>query len=98
MSFPISVKIPDGEYAASLVGAPDVQVVKRSRSQTIPALTEIRRRIERGEPISLEIEPLGVLSLAGRYSNDPTLGEICDRAYQIRDVDRRAPGSEVGIC
>lgn len=91
MGFPVLVETHDGQYAASLVGAPEVRVVERTRSQAISALAaQIRHRIEVGELVSLEVEQVGVASLAGRYSDDPTLSEICQRAYQLRDAERRS--------
>ncbi len=89
MTFPVLVKARAGQYAASLAGAPNVRVLEQTRSDAIAALkSEIQQRIERGELLSLEIEDEGVSSLAGKYSDDPTLGEICDRAYELRDADR----------
>ncbi len=90
MTFPILVKARKGQFAASLAGAPSVRVVESTRSEAIDALkSEIRQRIDRGELLSVEIEADGVSSLAGKYRDDPTLAEICDEAYQLRDADRR---------
>jgi hypothetical protein len=91
VTFPILVKAREGQFDASLAGAPNVRVQQPTRSGAIAALkVEIQQWIERGELLSLEIETVGVSGLAGTYSDDPTLSEICDQAYQIRDVDRRA--------
>ncbi len=88
MTFPVLVKTQAGQFAASLAGAPDVRVVQPTRSEAIAALrSEIRQRIELGELLSLEIESVGVSSLAGRYSDDPMLGEICEEAYRLRDAE-----------
>ena len=90
MTFPILVKARGSQFAASLAGAPDVHVVEPTRSKAIDALkTRIQRGIERGELLSLEVEAEGVSSLAGKYGDDPTLGEICDEAYELRDGERR---------
>ncbi len=90
MTFPILVKARGGQFAASLAGAPNVRVVEPTRSEAIDALkSKIRQRVDRGELLSLEIETEGVSSLAGTYRDDPTLGEICDEAYQLRDAERR---------
>lgn len=79
----------EGQFAASLAGAPDVRVVQPTRSQAIAALkSEIRQRIEIGELLSLDVDAVSVSSLAGRYGDDPTLDEICDEAYQLRDAER----------
>ncbi len=89
MSFPVLVEMQAGQFAASLAGVPNVRVVQPTRSQAITALkSEIQQRIELGELLSLDIESVSVSSLAGRYSDDPTLREICEDAYQLRDAER----------
>ena len=89
MTFPILVEARNGQFEASLAGAADVRAVEPTRAQAIEALrTIIEQRIANGELLPLEIETIGVSSLAGKYSDDPTLGTICDRIYQARDADR----------
>jgi hypothetical protein len=89
MSFPILVEAVNGQFAASLIGAPNVRVVKPNRAQAIAGLTaEIQQRVALGELLSLEIDAASVSSLAGKYGADPTLREICDEAYQLRDIER----------
>ena len=89
MSFPIFVEAVDGQFAASLIGAPNVRVVKPNRAQAIAGLkAEIQQRVALGELLSLEIDAVSVSSLAGKYGSDPTLREICDEAYQLRDNER----------
>ena len=89
MSFPIFVEAVNGQFAASLIGAPNVRVVKPNRSQAIAGLkAEIQERVALGELLSLEIDAVSVSSLAGRYGSDPTLREICDEAYQLRNAER----------
>ena len=89
MTFPVLIEPCDGQFAASLVGVPHVRVVGPTRSQAIEALQEeIEHRVALGELLSLDIETLGVSSLAGKYETDPTLRTICDDAYQARDAER----------
>lgn len=89
MTFPVLVEAQEGRFAASLVGAPNVRVVEPTRAQAIAAIrSAIQQRIELGELLSLEIETIGVSSLAGEYRDDPTLSEIRDQAYQLRDAER----------
>lgn len=89
MTFPIVVEPCDGQFAASLLGEPKVRVVGRTRSQALDALkTEIEHRVAIGEFLSLEIDTIGVTSLAGKYETDPTLRSICDNAYQNRKADQ----------
>ena len=89
MSFPIFVEAVNGQFAASLIGAPNVRVVKPNRAQAIAGLkAEIQQRVALGELLSLEIDAVSVSSLAGKYRPDPTMREICDEAYQLRDAER----------
>lgn len=88
MTFPAVVEACDGQFAASLVGVPNVRVVGSTRSQAIDALREeLEHRVARGELLSLDLETIGVSSLAGKYEADPTLRTICDEAYQLRDAE-----------
>ena len=89
MAFPVLVETSDGQFSASLLGAPHVRVVAPTRAKAIAALqTEIAQRIACGEPLSLEVEEGGVSSLAGKFRTDPTLSEICEDAYKLRDAER----------
>ena len=89
MTFPVVVESCDGQFAASLVGAPNVRVVGPTRAQAIDALkTVLARRIALGELVSLDIETIGVSNLAGKYETDSTLRAICEEAYRLREVER----------
>ena len=89
MTFPVLVEACDGQFTASPVGVPNVRVVGPTRSQAVDALKAvIEHRIALGELLSLEIDAIGVSSLAGKYNADPTLRTICDDAYQMRDAER----------
>jgi hypothetical protein len=89
MTFPVVVEPYNGQFVASLVGVPKVRVVGPTRAQAIDALkAEIEYRVALGELFSLDIETIGVSSLAGKYDTDPTLRTICDDAYQARDAER----------
>jgi hypothetical protein len=89
MSFPIFVEAVNGQFAASLIGAPNVRVVKPNRAQAIAGLkAEIQQRVALGELLSIEIEAVSISSLAGKHRSDPTLRQICDEAYQLRDAER----------
>ena len=45
--------------------------------------------VDYGELTSVDIEPLGISDLAGTYRDDPTLREICEEAYRLRDAERK---------
>ncbi len=90
MTFPILIEPYDGQFAASLLGAPNMRAVKPTRDKAISALeTEIQQRVEGGELLSLEFDALSVSAMAGKYNSDPTLREICENALKIRDDERK---------
>ena len=89
MTIPILVEARNGQFVASLAGSANLRAVEPTRSQAIESLKAIiQRHIDTGELLPLEIETIGVSSLAGKFSDDPTLRAICDDAYQARDADR----------
>ena len=86
MSFPVFVEADNGHFTASLIGVPQLSVVGLTRDQAIATLKqEIQHRIEDGQLLSLDVAPIGVSDLAGKYADDPTLREICEQAYQLSD-------------
>ena len=88
MTFSVSVSPFEDRFAAALIGEPEVCAVGRTREAAVAALkVEVSQRVERGELISLNIEPIGVTSLAGKYRDDPTLVNICAEAYRERDTE-----------
>ena len=88
MTFPISVEAENGVFVASLIGSPHWRVVETTRGQALAALrAQLQQRIAQGELIALELEPVGVSTLAGKYQDDLTLREICDQAYELRDAE-----------
>lgn len=91
MTFPVLVEPCDGQFAATLVGAPLIRAVGRTRDDALAALqADLVQRLARGELTSLEIASAGVSGLAGKYGEDPTLGTICAEAYRQRDVEAPA--------
>jgi hypothetical protein len=90
MTFLVFVEACQGRFTAQLVGAPAVQVVGATRDQALAGLrAAIQERVRTGELTSVEIDPLGISDLAGTYRDDPTLREICEEAYRLRDAERR---------
>ena len=91
MTFPVLVESCEGQFTAHLVGAPAVQVVGPTRDEALAGLrTAIQERVRTGELTSLEIEPFGISDLARTCRDDPTLREICDEAYRLRDAERKS--------
>ena len=87
MTFPVMIESSNGQFAAVLVGAPTIRAVGPTRDAALAALhTDLAQRLARGELVSLELVPTGVLGLAGTYRTDPTLRDICTEAYLARDT------------
>jgi hypothetical protein len=110
MTFPVVVAACDGQYDASLVGVPNVRVVGPTRSPAIDALKEeLEHRVARGALLCLDVETIGVSSLAGstrqtqrdarfvtRRTNSMMLSEGDDRVRH-GCVDR-GPAGRRHIC
>ena len=91
MTFPVLVEAQNGHFVASLIGVPDLSVVDATRARALAALrAKLQQRIEEGELVSLEVETIGVSDLAGIFSDDPTLRDICEEAYQLRDAEKQS--------
>lgn len=88
MVLPVFVEPWDGQFAATLVGAPTIRAVGPTRAEALTALqADLAQRLAHGELVSLELPPVGVSGLAGKYRTDPTLREICADAYRRRDTE-----------
>lgn len=89
MTDPVFVQQSDGQFSASLVGSSAVRVVRPSRAEAIAAIQyELAEKVAAGELIDLEVQPLGVSGLAGRFRDDEALREIRDDIYRRRDAER----------
>src|SRR5689334_20785739 len=89
MTVPVLVEQTNGQFSASLVGSPELRCVRPSRGEAIAALqNELAQKIAAGELLDLEVQPLGVSGLAGRFQDDPVLGEIRDQIYRERDSQK----------
>lgn len=88
MTFSVAVHQTNGQYEATLVGAPNVHASASTRAGALAALeSEIAKRVEQGELVALTLNRRGLLALFGKYRDDPTLQDICDEAYRQRDAD-----------
>jgi predicted RNase H-like HicB family nuclease len=90
MTFPVIVQPTNGQFEATLVGAPDVRATAATREDALAALeTALAKRLDQGELVALEVRRRGLAGLFGKYRDDPTLREICEAAYKERDADVR---------
>jgi hypothetical protein len=89
MMFAVMIEPYDGQFAATLLGAPTIRAVGTTRDDALRALhTDLAQRLAQGEFVTLEVSVQGVTDLAGTYSTDPTLRDICTEAYRLRDAER----------
>lgn len=88
MTFPVVVHPLNGQFEASLVGAPEVKATASTREQALAALeSAIAKRLDQGELVALEVRRRGLAGLFGIHRDDPTLREVCAAAYHERDAD-----------
>jgi hypothetical protein len=85
MMFSVMIEPYDGQFAATLLGAPTIRAVGATRDDALRAL---HTDLAQGEFVTLEISTQGVTDLAGTYSTDPTLRDICAEVYRLRDAER----------
>jgi hypothetical protein len=88
MTFPVLVHSTQGQFEATLVGAPDVCAIAPTREQALAKLeSAISKRLDQGDLVALEVRRRGLAGLFGKFRDDPTLSEICEEAYKERDAD-----------
>jgi hypothetical protein len=88
MSFPVFIRQDNGNFVATLIGAPDVQVAAPTRERALADLqTALHQRMSHGELIFLDLPAQGIMALAGKYRDDPCLTDIRDDIYRERDAE-----------
>lgn len=88
MSFPVFIHQDNGHYVATLVGVPDVRVTALTRDAALAEMqTALEKHAADGELVFLNLPPKGIMALAGKYRDDPTLQDICDEIYRNRDAE-----------
>jgi hypothetical protein len=89
MAFPIFIHQDNGHFVATLVGVPEVRVSAPTRDAALAQMqTELRQRMACGEIVFLELpQPGGIMAIAGKYRDDPTLADIRDEIYRQRDAE-----------
>jgi hypothetical protein len=89
VTFPILVEPHNGQFSAQLVGEQSIRFIRPTREDAISAIeAELQQRVLRGELISVEVAKTGALAVAGKFTDDPTLQDICDEIYAQRDRQR----------
>jgi hypothetical protein len=89
MSFPIFIHQDNGQFTATLLGAPDVRVSAATRQQAIAQMqAALQQRLSAGELVFLDASATeGIMAAAGKYRDDPFLEDICDEIYRQRDAE-----------
>ncbi len=91
MTISIRVIPTNGQFTATVVGDPELRVVRPTREAAVAALQkDIQEMVNRGELLTYDLEPQGLMALFGKYRDDPTLEEICRQAYAARDAEKEA--------
>jgi hypothetical protein len=86
MTIPVWVEQANGTFTASVLGSPQLQACGDTRERAVAALrADLLSRVAIGEIVFVDVEPKGLLSLAGKYKDDPTLDDIVKEAYRYRD-------------
>jgi hypothetical protein len=89
MTLPVEIHQENGRFTAAVLGSSDIRAEAASREEAISAVrAEIDRRRQSGKLVFVFVEPVGVSPFFGMFKDDPTLQELCDEAYRLRDADR----------
>jgi hypothetical protein len=89
MNVPVKIEQRDGLFRASIPGISEVHAEAVSVDQVVTAVSEqLRKRVETGELVFINVGMIGISGLAGKYRNDPALREICEEAYRQRDAEK----------
>jgi hypothetical protein len=88
MSFPVFIRQDNGQYIATVLGAPEMRVSAPSRQQALAQMqAALERRLTSGEIVFLEVAQEGIMAAAGKYRDDPFLDDICKEIYRQRDAE-----------
>lgn len=90
MSVPVWVEQQNGKFTATVLGAPDIRAEGETKDAAVTAVrARLAERSSAGELVFVDVEPQGVLALAGKYKDDPDWHAMWDQivaeAYRYRD-------------
>ena len=90
MSFPVFIHQDNGHFVATLVGSPDVCVSAPTREEALAEIqTILQERVLHGNLVLVETPLRGVAALAGKYRDDPSLTQLREDIYLVRDAERK---------
>jgi hypothetical protein len=85
---------PDGQFTATLLGAPDIQATAATReAATEQVHTQLQYQVNLGSIAAIEIprrDPL--MDRAGSMKDDPTFDEFLELIRKFREEDDRREG------
>jgi hypothetical protein len=89
MAFPIFIHQDNGQYTATLLGAPDVRVSAPTRQEALAQMqAALEQRLAAGELVFLDVPaPEGIMAAAGKHQDDPFLDDIVEDIYRQRDAE-----------
>jgi hypothetical protein len=88
MTIPVLVTSLENQFVAALVGTPEVRGQGISPNDAIQALkAELAQRTRQGSLVWVDFEPPQKHQVAGSFSDDETLPELCAEIYRQRDAD-----------
>src|SRR4051794_40672259 len=93
MTIPVLVESQNGTFTASVLGSPSVKASADTKEAALAALTaDLTNRATAGNLVFVDVEPKGLLALAGKYKDDPGWHEMWDElvteAYRYRDEQK----------
>ncbi len=95
MTVPVWVEQQNGRFTATVLGAPQVKAEGATREQVVTAVTaQLRNAISHGQVVLVDPGFAGISGMAGMFRDDPTLREICEEAYRLRDAERDAEAAD----
>ena len=88
MSLPVFIHQDNGHFVATLVGSPDVRACAPTREEALAEIqTILQARVLHGDLVFVAMPPQGIAALAGKYRDDPSLGQIREDIYLARDAE-----------
>ena len=95
MTIPVWVEQSNGTFTASVLDRSELKASGASRDDAMLALRNaLRPQLASGELESLDLDLVGVSGLAGRCQDDPSILEIAEEAYRLREQEKAAEMAE----
>ena len=91
MNLTVMFERSNGTVSAAVPGIPFLRAEGPSEEAAAEALrAQLRSSLARRAIGFIDVDPVGLSGIAGTYRDDPSLQDICDEAYRLRDEQRDA--------